>query len=212
MADTSSLTVDAALEALGIGDVPGRARARAVLDGAGLTNPRRDRVSREKLPRMRETLASAFHLCCTHPPCMAQTGGLPVLHVRKDQCPVCSGSNTALAAQELITACRQAGIHKVCVVGGSPAVREELRSRVGGQLRLTLVDGTQSPDQTVARAHVRNHDVVLLCGASELDHRLSNTYAAWKAEGNVIAVARRGAGAILEALVTHARNRFGSGT
>ncbi|MBI5494203.1 MAG: hypothetical protein HY904_04195 [Deltaproteobacteria bacterium] len=205
--DARSIAEALALE--GVEDPAALATARAVLDEEKVTNPARDRVANAKQDRIREVLSQRFFRHCSQAVCLgrAQHSGLMPLVVRKDACQACGGSNIRRAVEDMVRACHAAGIRRVCVVGGSPAVREELVARVGDALSLTLVDGTRTPNAAQARAHVRGHDVVVLCGASELDHRLSNTYSAWRQEGRFITVARRGVEAIAEELARHASTR-----
>jgi hypothetical protein len=207
--DADSLPIAAALAGLGIQDPASVAAARAVLDQEGVTNPRRARLSTQKVSRLAEVVRARFSLHCPSQACggHAVATGLPGLVVRKDACPWCQGSNTRLAAQTAAEACARAGIRSVCLVGGSPGVREGLERQLGTALRLTLVDGTQTPDSRKARAHVRGHDLTVICGSSELSHKLSGTYQACASDGVVITVARRGVEAIVDAVATHARRR-----
>jgi hypothetical protein len=185
-------------------------KARAHLDGLRVTNPNRERMSREKLARVREELHRAFLWHCSQSTCELQAGasGAPLLLVSKQACAVCGGSNTRRAVHELLEQCQAAGIRRVCLVGGSPSVREALLRELGQALKLTLVDGTRTPSSGQARAHVRNHDVTVICGGSELSHKLSHTYEACQRDGHVITASRRGVEAIAEALGVHARGRL----
>jgi hypothetical protein len=185
------------------------AQARLHLDQARITNPSRDRISTEKQSRLEDALQQAFFRHCTQPGCLAAArhSGLTPLVVRKDACQSCGGSNQRHAVEGMLSALKAAGIRSVCVVGGSPALREELDALISGEVKLLLIDGTQTPDQDRARAHVRGHDVVVVCGGSQLSHKLSNTYGAWKEEGHVVTAARRGLEAVAEALTIHARAR-----
>jgi len=162
-----------------------------------------------KLERIRDALHAQFFLHCPSAACQAMAAGRTGLVVRKDACTACGGSNTRRAVQDALEACARAGIRKICVVGGSPAVREELQRMVGAQIRLTLVEGTQTPSLMQARAHVRGHDLVVILGASELNHKLSNTYEAHKADGHILTVSKRGVESIAEGLAHHARQRAG---
>ncbi|MEW5850501.1 MAG: hypothetical protein AB2A00_17075 [Myxococcota bacterium] len=204
-----AITIAEALHLEGVEDPASVSQARALLDGEGITNPKRDRISRDKQPRVHEALHHAFFFHCTAPNCQkpVQHSGKPGLLVRREMCLVCGGSNTRRAVQEALEACAATGIRRVCLVGGSPGIREELERQLGSALKLTLVDGTQTPSSNQARAHVRGHDVTIICGSSELSHKLSNTYGACARDGAVITVARRGVEAIAEGLTIHARGR-----
>jgi len=214
MAAQDARSVTEALHLEGVEDPKSVTQARTLLDGLKITNPARDRISIEKQARVHDALLEAYFLYCPTPACVTrmQQSGRDGLLVRKDRCSVCGGSNARRAVEDMIKACAAAGIHKVCVVGGSPALREELDAMAGNALRLTLVDGTQTPDVDRARTHVRNHDVVVICGSSQLNHKLSGNYGAFKAEGHVITSARRGLESIAEVLTFHAHQRVSGKT
>ena len=204
-----SRSITEALKLAGLEDAASVEVARAFLDQARITNPTRDRMSTEKQPRLEDALHQAFYLHCTQPGCLAsarESGRTPLVS-RKDACTACGGSNQRRAVEQMLVALKRAGIRGVCVVGGSPALREELEAQVGQHVKLTLIDGTQTPDQDRARAHVRGHDVVVVCGGSQLSHKLSNTYGAWKEEGHVVTAMRRGLEGVTEALTFHAQHR-----
>ena len=63
-------------------------------------------------------------------------------------------------------------------MGGSPAYRKQLRAlaeeRTGA--RLDLISGTRHRDQRKVQADGRGSDVVVLWGATLLDHSLSAAY------------------------------------
>jgi hypothetical protein len=89
-------------------------------------------------------------------------------------------------------------------VGGSPAVREELRDALGQALSLRLVDGTERRSLSQARFDLEWGDLVLLWGGSELDHRVSTLYTGASAalRRKLVHASKRGVAALLEAAVT----------
>src|SRR6185436_7317805 len=119
------------LASLGFGLQDGQARARAALEAAGLTRPGKLRMSDEKLPRALELLKARFILHCGSKECAAwaaASGREPVHSSRKDACERCGGSDNLRAETEFLEACRRRAGRRLVVVGGSPAVREELQS------------------------------------------------------------------------------------
>ena len=72
---------------------------------------------------------------------------------------------TALAA--FSTACLVAGKRRVVFVGGSPAYRKQLREGLDRRLDLRFVEGDQGRIPRV------DADLVIVWGATELDHRVS---------------------------------------
>lgn len=58
------------------------------------------------------------------------------------------------------------------MVGGSPAVRQEISERANG-VELRLVDGTQRRTAAEARGDVEWADLIVVCGGSELSHKVS---------------------------------------
>jgi len=76
-------------------------------------------------------------------------------------------------------AAARADVRKIVVVVCSPRMtRSEnprlLENRLRLRLRLRLIDGTARRDFRQARADVSWADVVLICGTSELDHKIPN--------------------------------------
>jgi hypothetical protein len=198
------------LAGLGYGPGPSHQRARAALEEAQLTRPGKARISAEKLARAAELLAGRFSLHCSSPACAEaarRTGRDPLPAASKALCHHCGGSDNARAAQDLIAACTAAGVRRILVVGGSPSVREELHAALGTALELRTVDGTERRTQERARSDLEWADLVLLWGATELDHKVSTHYAhpAAPLRGKVVHVARRGIASLLGAAVEHIR-------
>ena len=68
------------------------------------------------------------------------------------------------------------GWSRLCVVGGSPSTREDLRRLVGEQLGLRLIEGTRARNQADADADCAWADLVVLWGSTELAHKVSERY------------------------------------
>jgi len=207
---SADVEIDGWLLGLGYGSGPSRERARTALEGAQLTRSGKARMSAEKLERASALLAGMFSLHCPGPACIEaarRTGREPLPAATKAHCAHCGGSDNARAAQDLLDACGRAGVRRLLVVGGSPAVREELRGVLGNVLELRTVDGTERRTGERARSDLEWADLVLLWGGTELDHKVSAHYAHPPAalRRRVVHVARRGIAALLGAAVEHLR-------
>ncbi len=110
--------------------------------------------------------------------------------------------------RELLEAFKERGWTKLVVVGGSPAVREELERALGSALQLRVVDGTERRPIERAKADLDWADVVLVWSASELHHKVSLQYtqAAGAAKKKLVACHKRGIAPLLAEAVAHARS------
>ncbi len=96
---------------------------------------------------------------------------------------------------------------KVTIVGGSPTIRDRLGSLLEGALHRRFVDGTGRRTKDQAHADVVWADLVLVLGASELAHRMSDLYTRvelalrWK----VLQTPRTGIASILDFAAEHLR-------
>src|SRR4051812_10809154 len=101
------------------------ALARAVLEDAGVTNPRKSRIAESKVAAATAVIdARIARLCrrCAESPSDARV----VAAVDAAFCARCGGSANVRALDELAEAARRAGAMRLVVVGGSPDVRREL--------------------------------------------------------------------------------------
>lgn len=122
-------------------------------------------------------------------------------------CESCGGSENQRSTAEFLVEARTCHVRRVVVVGGTPTLRTELGKLLGGALELRLTDGTGNRDGRRARADVGWSDLVLVCGKSELDHRISNLYTEGPASERhkIVNVARGGIAAILDGGTRHLR-------
>jgi hypothetical protein len=204
---SGDVAIDAWLTEQGYGLPGSKPKARATLEEAGLTRAGKLRMSDEKLPRALEALRAKYCLHCASPECVGfakGSGRQPLPCDPKSTCERCGGSDNRRAATDLIEACRRKGIARLVVVGGSPAVRQELEATLGSALQLRLVDGTERRTIDHSKADLEWGDLVLLWGASELHHKVSMQYtnlAEFKRKG--VRVQLRGVAALLHAAVEH---------
>ncbi|MDP2272028.1 MAG: hypothetical protein Q8N23_07525 [Archangium sp.] len=180
-----------------------------MLETAGLTRAGKSRMSQEKVERATVLLEEKVFLHCTNPDCLTfakASGKEPVSCEPRNTCQRCFGSDNARAVKDVLDACRKRGFSKLVIVGGSPTVRHELERLVPSALELRLVDGTKARPLDQARADLAWGDVVLLWGATELHHKVSNQYqdtATGPLKRKLVHVPRRGIAQLLAGLLTH---------
>jgi hypothetical protein len=192
----------------GITAATSRSRARAILEEAGLTRPGKTRLSEPKLPRAEQLLLERFYRVCTAAECQqaARASGREPLPVEpRSHCEHCGGSNNHRAEVAFLQTCLQHAVRRVVVVGGSPAVREELEEKLGRRIELRMVDGTERRTAGKAQSDLEWGDLVLVWGATELHHKVSTHYTqpGTPYRHKVVHVARRGVASLLDAGITH---------
>ncbi len=207
---SADLDIDAWLDELGYALAESRRRARAALEEAGLTRAGKQRMSVEKQQRAQELLATRFFRHCPQPDCTAfaqRSGREPIPCEPRSTCERCGGSDNQRAVTELVELCARRGFRKLVVVGGSPAVREELQRLVDGKLELRLVDGTHHRPVDRANADLEWADLCLLWGATELHHKVSMQYtnAVPALKRKILHVPKRGIAQLLASAVESLR-------
>ena len=201
MDDAADLVIEAVLDGLGFAGDNARL-ARTALEDAGLTNPRKKRISATKLGDLKAVLSTRFMLVCTRASCRAAAAGTDraVLDAaRPTACEVCGGSANATEISKAIAALVDGGLRRIVVVGGSPSTREELRGLIADRLELRLVSGTDRRTSRDAKADLVWADLVVIWGSTELDHKISRLYTS-ASQGRVVTCARRGIAALAETL------------
>jgi len=195
------LGVTAALAARGLEDAESQGRAVAALavdrDGRSLLG----RLSATDAGGLRAFLERRLALVCDAPSCRTLKAAV-ICDVPPARCEVCGGSDIQRAARAFEEACLAAGFRRVRVVGGSPSYHAQLealfprRGPSRSPIELILVRGDARVPLERAKAHQRRDDVVIIWGATELDHATSGAYRA--AHGRVLVVPHRGIARMLE--------------
>lgn len=122
--------------------------------------------------RTAEVLEACLALVCERPEC--QAGAVAIVRVTAERCEVCEGSDTRLAFEQLLEACRAVDVTRMAIVGGSPAYHTKLRELGrGSALHLELVGGEGKASRRKAKARV---DRVVVWGATMLSHSTSGAY------------------------------------
>lgn len=102
-----------------------------------------------------------------------------IVPVSPERCEITGGSDIRGAFRRLLDACRAARVSEITIVGGSPAYRQQLKELADPHravLHLNLVSGTQRRTRRRAAADMRKSDLVVIWGATELDHAVSAVY------------------------------------
>jgi hypothetical protein len=210
---SADVEIDGWLAELGFGLEASRRAARQSLEAAGITRAGKQRLSVEKLDRAEEMLRSLFFLHCASSECVsyATASGKTMLACEpRSTCMRCGGSSNQRAVTELLELLRAEQKGRVVIVGGSPPTRQELERLVGDSIELRLIDGTKGRPAELAKVDLLWADVVVLWGATELHHKVSNQYQdgaaavpAWKRK--LVHVPKRGIAQLLAGAIDHLR-------
>lgn len=205
IADTT-IAIDGFLADLGL--IGSNARlGRRILEQAGITRPGKIGFSAVKLERALAAIDKRLARACERPDCRAILStdrARRLVTVPRAACEVCGGSNNAGAVRRMVAACTDAGVHRLLVVGGTPALWEELRGLLAGDpLELRTVDGTRASNERTALQNCAWADLVVVWAPTPLDHRVSNLYAADRCVADRVEVRRRGIEAFATAVAAH---------
>jgi hypothetical protein len=204
--DRDDVRIDDVLASLGLAGDTAR-EARAILHEVGLTNPRKERIAVEKVPRVRAAIDERVARFCASCATRTGPGGREVVVVSSAACSRCGGSDNSRALTELVEACETAGLRRLVVVGGSPSFRDDFGG-VSDRLELRLVDGTTRRTKADAIRDVDWADVVVVLGSTQLAHKVSKLYTDEPAaKGKLVKTARRGVAAIADEVTRHAERR-----
>jgi len=130
--------------------------------------------------------------------------GSVALPVPEDRCELGSGSDLRGAWRSLAEACEAANVDHVCIVGGSPNYRRQLRELATTTPRpsLHLVPGVRPLRRHKVEAAVRRADHVVIWGGTILAHTVSQPFV--DAGGDkVVTISHRGLSGMLHRLREH---------
>jgi len=137
--------------------------------------------------------------------------GAVAVTVSTDRCELGGPGAVNAAWRRFAAACEKASIHRLAVVGGSPAYRKQLRqcaSETGVGPRVDLVSGTKRRPAHKAASDLRSSDLVLIWAATELDHAVSAPYTDARSD-KVHIIAHRGISGMLAAATDVVSSRLG---
>jgi hypothetical protein len=182
---------------------------RAAMEHAGLTNPRKSRISDAKVGAAREAIDRELARLCRRCADRPNRDARALVVVGAEACAVCGGSANTRALDALVVAATASGVTRLVVVGGSPDIHREF-ARLPAPLEVRLIVGLDRRTGEQARRDVDWADVLVVCGSSELYHRVSTLYTKEPAaRGKLIVSSRRGVEAIAGEVVEHLRRRAG---
>jgi hypothetical protein len=180
---------------------------RLVLEGAGLTNPRKSRINDAKVDAARIAIDLELARLCRRCADRSRGEARALVVVSAEACAVCGGSANTRALDALAAAAAASSVTRLVVVGGSPDIRRELGA-LPLPLEVRLIVGVDRRTGEQARRDVDWADVIVVCGSSELYHRVSNLYTREPAaRGKLVVSSRRGVEAIAGEVVEHLRRR-----
>ena len=190
-------TLAAGLQARGLPSAAEQAQALAVLmAGESATRLLELLVTRDP-SALASVLERRLALVCGDPGCAPEVGAA-ALQVEPARCEVCGGSDIQRAAHGFVRSCLAADIVRVRFVGGSPNYRTKLAALfpASGPLTVHTTLGDKRVRLQRSRSQQRGDDLVIIWGATELDHATSGAY---RAEyGRTEVIAHRGIGRMLE--------------
>jgi hypothetical protein len=181
---------------------PDAMKARAILEEEGITNPRKTRLALAKRDRAQDAIDARLARLCHACRGRVELAGREPVQVRPDACAHCHGSRNTRAIDEMAETCAALGVRRLVVVGGSPDTRRELGA-LDGRLELRRVDGTERRTRAQADGDLAWADLVVVCGGTELAHRVSLLYTGARTSTPVVTASRRGVEAIAGAVVEH---------
>lgn len=206
---SADIAIEELLLELGFSGATAQRTARDLLDAAQLTNAKKQRVAVTKRAAIEELLASQLDRSCARAACRAAAArsGRAVVEVAQPKdCAHCHGYENQAEIERAVGALVGRSVHRVVIVGGSPTTHAELTRLIGDRLELRLIDGTDRRNTAAARADLAWADLVVVWGATELDHKVSKLYTDSRAD-HVVLCAKRGISSLAATLQQAAERR-----
>lgn len=188
------------LRRIGFAGDPGL--AEECLRRHGLSHPRKVSIAVAKVDAVRDAFSECFMMVCNRGDCQAaakdrQDGRPVVLTHSQATCEVCGGSVIQTAIWRLAGTLAANGMRRLCVVGGSPKSRRELRDAAAATtLETRLIDGMVARSRKDAGDDEEWADVVVIWAPTQLKHKASQAYVG----RNVVRVTQRGLPALVESV------------
>lgn len=149
---------------------------------------------------LKRLLEERLALVCSRESCRPD-GDVVAVRVPPGRCEMCGGSDIRAAFERFAEAAERCGLKAIVVVGGSPVYRRQLRALVDqsrAPLRVDLVSGTTRRPRHKVEADMRRAQLVVIWGATILDHSVSVAYRGGPAR--VLKVPDRGITRMLDAV------------
>lgn len=184
MSDRGEVDKEELLRELGYGsDLPALFGALA---DAGISTRTKRRMQAAKRPAAEELLARRFIRVCNRGDCKSDADEergdrVVIVAAAPRHCEMCAGSSMAQAIAAMREACARAGWTRICVVGGSPNARQQLREGVAPPPELRTIDGVAVRTRREAKDDLEWAHHVVIWGSTQLDHSVSLLYSGGRA-------------------------------
>lgn len=181
---TVSDTVDIGefLRLSGFDRPPAAARAREVIEAAGVTRAGKRSFVATKEGRARDALADALVRVCGEDCLELDRAGAgrarEEVRVSPRSCEVCGGSNNRRAIIRCVRALRRKGVSRVVLVGGTSNQWRDLREKLeGAGVDVRYIDGTKtSHTLRDAQANQQWAQLVVVWAPTPVRHAVSDLY------------------------------------
>ncbi|TAK73620.1 MAG: hypothetical protein EPO16_12315 [Dehalococcoidia bacterium] len=197
------------LTELGFTAAPSQRAARVHLHAAGLTNPTKVNIRRNKRDAAEEIVRTRIARSCGAASCnrVLAASGREVIEVEPSFCEVCRGSEGERALMQMADAMVAARRPRLLVLGGSPASRTQIRETLRGRpIEVEFIEGDRPTGERRARELSASADIIVIWGGTILDHKVSQPFAdLGEFSAKRITVAQRGAASLARSVLEHLR-------
>lgn len=128
--------------------------------------------------------------------------GRAVVRLARERCEVCGGADIRREVRLLEDECLLHGLRRVTIVGGSPKYRRQLKQLfTDPRLSVRLQPGNVRVTTKKARQVMEGSDLVVIWGATILDHSVSDLYQVKDGDrARLVRLAVRGIGRMVQSL------------
>ncbi|PDW02692.1 hypothetical protein [Candidatus Viridilinea mediisalina] len=205
---TTSISIARLLTEAGFVNPEAQTQARAIMESFNLTNPRKQQIAADKLPRVRALFNEQLRLTCGDPDCEAlaksQWPEKQPIQVSPEACVICANSSQQRAARLLAAAMDKVGYHHLLILGGTPPQHTTLRELLNGTpLSIRAVNGSgRAHSATEASRQLAWADMMVIWASTPLHHKISVPYTSQAPAGMaVITVPRRGVESLCRGII-----------
>ena len=180
---TDAINIEQLLRGEGFDTPTALARAREVIEAAGLTHAGKQAISAGKATRVEEVLRTTLLRACGDACKRIDRGGAgrarEAVIVTSPSCEICRGSNNHRAAIEMLRTLERKHVTRIVVVGGTSNLWREIRAIFdeAPAIEVRYVDGTNmSHSAKDALANKRWAQLIVVWAPTPLQHAVSNHY------------------------------------
>jgi len=203
------IPISGLLETLGFSNPNVQSAVRQIIETAGYTNPRKTNIAVDKAKLVQIYIKANFRLVCSEE-CDDDAGKKRMksgLRVRTDKCEFCNGSDQNRLVAKMAKSLSDRGLSEILIVGGSTQSANTLNRLLKScKINLKIIEGTKRTNLKMAKLLCRNVDLVVIWGATQLDHTVSQVFNIAAEPGTKVPVARPGLKALVDAVNIHLRS------